>query len=335
MFTQNRAGKDMAAKKVSGDTDSSLLIIIVCLSLIALTLVFAGVLIAEAMSAPDSLQPGFDLKAITDTDLAGKRLLDTGWPCGEPDRSCCHILINDSDSILCVPAELSDGLLTLPIEHFRLIAGCGLEITMDGKLKLTKDGRSNVLQADSRQLIRGDGILTLPVVPYKVYGYTFVPLRFLCEVLGIEILWHDEGDTVLLSSPGVDPGSILTYMRTINASLMKAIKEFEGPYGEPLELVVSFYYSSRKSVYTASGYPAQAGTIAADISIPFGTRFHIPELSFISQDGVFTVKDRGRRVTGNNIDIFIPNSLRDDPDVSAAIRRGRFSVTGYILRPDS
>jgi 3D (Asp-Asp-Asp) domain-containing protein len=171
-------------------------------------------------------------------------------------------------------------------------------------------------------------------MPYKAFGYTFVPLRFLCEVMGLELLWLGESDIVLLSNPEVDPVALLPYMRTINADLLKAVKEFEGPYEESIELTVSFYYTSKKTTYTASGYPAEAGTIAADLSIPFGTRFHIPELSFISPDGVFTVKDRGRRVTGNNIDIFVPNSIRSNPDVSAAIRRGRFTVNGYMLAPN-
>jgi len=340
VFFSQSSDNRIAARRKADTVDSSLLILILSLCFVMIALASSGVLVAEelsspqAASAPKAEPAGFDLSSITAADIAGKRLSDTGWPCGQADRRCCHVIVNNSGSILCIPAEIADGLLMIPIEHFRLIAGCGLEITMDGKLKLTKDGRSSVLQADSPHLVRGDGLLRFPVIPYKVYGYTFVPLRFLCDVMGLEVHWHDESDTVLLSSPGVDAVSLLPYMRTINAVLLKAVKEFEGPYGESIELTVTFYYTSKKTTYTASGYPAEAGTIAADLSIPFGTRFSIPELSFIRPDGVFTVKDRGRRVTGNNIDVFVPNSLRDDPDVSAAIRRGRYTVHGYMLRPN-
>ncbi len=314
-------------------TSAFALALVLCAFFAVLSFADALPVSADVLPEPQSESGATGLSAFADIDLSGKRVPDTGWPCGRADRQCCHILVNDSDFILCVPAERSDGTLMLPIEHFRLITGSDLDITLDGRLRLTKNSRSYILQADFTQLTRGGGNLAFPVAPYKVYGFTFVPLRFLCEAMELEVYWHDDSDTVLLSCPDVFPGSLPPYMRTINAELLKAIKDFEGPYGEPMDLIVTFYYSAKQTVYTASGYPAEAGTIAADISIPFGTRFQVPELSYIRADGIFTVRDRGRRILGNSIDIFIPGSMRSDPRVSAAVRRGRFTVTGYMLPP--
>jgi 3D (Asp-Asp-Asp) domain-containing protein len=104
---------------------------------------------------------------------------------------------------------------------------------------------------------------------------------------------------------------------------------------EPLPFVVTFYYSNRNPAYTASGHPAVAGSLAADPSVPFGTQYYIPELSFIREDCVFTVHDRGSAVKGNIIDVYIPQALRSDPRVNAALRRGRYPVVGYGYDPEN
>jgi 3D (Asp-Asp-Asp) domain-containing protein len=51
---------------------------------------------------------------------------------------------------------------------------------------------------------------------------------------------------------------------------------------------------------TASGKRVQAGMCAADKRIPFGTRLRIEGL------GEFVVEDRGRKIYGNRIDIYVP-----------------------------
>ncbi len=60
-----------------------------------------------------------------------------------------------------------------------------------------------------------------------------------------------------------------------------------------------------------TGYPAADGsplkdyhTIAADASIPFGTKVYIPFFAAAPNGGYFEVEDRGSAIVGNRIDIY-------------------------------
>ena len=305
--------------------------------LIAL-IICAGILIAEELDM--AKDPSSDaVRSNADETHARKPLSDTGWECGEPNRSCSHILMNGSGPLLCVPSEMIDNCLMIPLEHYRLIAGCGLEIGLDGTRQLIKYDRVYQIDLDSAMLVCGGESWAFPLPPFELHGHIYVPLRFLCEILGLEIQWNNDSDTVLLSSPWVDVESLMQPMNSINKRILARLSEEEAKTteapAEPVELIVTFYYSSRNTTYTASGYQAVAGSIAADSSIPFGTQFYIPELSMICEDGIFTVQDRGRSIHGNAIDVFLPNALLNDKDVSAALRRGRFSVIAYPVQPDS
>ncbi|WP_242831021.1 3D domain-containing protein [Desulfosporosinus meridiei] len=52
---------------------------------------------------------------------------------------------------------------------------------------------------------------------------------------------------------------------------------------------------------TASGEPVKEGwTIAADPSLPFGTKIYIPKL-----EHTYTVTDRGGAIRGNRLDLYM------------------------------
>ncbi|MGB9879896.1 MAG: 3D domain-containing protein [Anaerolineae bacterium] len=70
---------------------------------------------------------------------------------------------------------------------------------------------------------------------------------------------------------------------------------------------------------TKSGEPAGPGTIAADPSIPFGTRIWVPGYGW----GI--VKDRGSAIKGNRLDVFVP-------DVREAVEWGRRELAVLIVR---
>jgi len=72
---------------------------------------------------------------------------------------------------------------------------------------------------------------------------------------------------------------------------------------------------------TASGDKVRRGLIAADRSLPLGTRVRLNAGSY---SGEYTVADRGSRVRGRTIDIWVPNN-------GEAVRFGRRPVKLTIL----
>jgi len=72
---------------------------------------------------------------------------------------------------------------------------------------------------------------------------------------------------------------------------------------------------------TASGHGVRRGLIAADRSLPLGTRVRLNAGSY---SGEYTVADRGSRVRGRIIDIWVPSN-------SEAMRFGRRPVKLTIL----
>ena len=278
--------------------------------------------------------PRGDFPAVSDEELARKTLVQAGWECGKKDRHCTHMLINDSDFLLCVPTEVRDDCLMIPLEHFRLIAGCGLETGPDGKPRLIKFDTYQ-LEAGSPLLVRGDESWTFPVAPYEAHGELYVPLRFLGERLGLKLSWHEKTDVVLIQSLGVGADTLAAPVTALNKALLAAMKEEEWPNClEQVEISVTFYFSKKNPPYTASGNIAEAGSIAADPSIPYGAQYYIPVLEAIREDCIFTVHDRGRAVKGDLIDVFVPNDLRGDPIVAAILRRGKFRATAYLIDPE-
>ena len=75
---------------------------------------------------------------------------------------------------------------------------------------------------------------------------------------------------------------------------------------------------------TATGTETVRGIVAADPDVlPFGTVIRIRGLK--SHNGVYTVKDSGRKIKGREIDLFMPSC-------SAAKEFGRQPVTVTIVR---
>jgi len=104
------------------------------------------------------------------------------------------------------------------------------------------------------------------------------------------------------------------------------IRKLSDKFSEAKRLVViaTAYTSSREECddtpfITASGKKVRWGIIAADKSIPFGTKVYIP---YFKQ--TFVVEDRGGAIKGNRIDIWMEK--KED-----AIKFGKRKLVIYIL----
>ncbi len=72
---------------------------------------------------------------------------------------------------------------------------------------------------------------------------------------------------------------------------------------------------------TASGARAKGRMVAADRSVPFGTRIYIPGY------GLARVTDRGGAIKGNRLDLLMPTHEQ-------ALRWGRRTATVTIYGPE-
>jgi 3D (Asp-Asp-Asp) domain-containing protein len=96
--------------------------------------------------------------------------------------------------------------------------------------------------------------------------------------------------------------------------------EAESPAPEPAQKFVATAYALGGR--TASGQPVRRGLIAADRSLPLGTRVRLDAGRY---SGEYLVADRGGRVRGRIIDIWVPSN-------GEAIRFGRRPVKLTILK---
>jgi 3D (Asp-Asp-Asp) domain-containing protein len=309
------------------------LLVVLLLALIAAPF-NPGRLAAEALNDFFSNIGGPSPAVISDEALAAMEVLDTGWPSGQNHRSGARILLADSEVLIRLPSEYKNDSLMVPLEHFSLVTGCTFTITADQKVRLMKDNREYLLEADSPWLISGDDIWAFPIQPYEAHKSIYVPLRFLCGIMNIDVQWRQASATVLLAGYEADPQSLASSLAAANRVLLAALEDEEYPkLGEAQEIVITFYYSSAPAAWTASGNEAIAGSVAADPSIPFGAQYYIPELAFVRDDALFTVHDRGSAVRGNVLDIYLPNSVLALPAAKEALWRGRYTVTAYPVIP--
>jgi len=104
------------------------------------------------------------------------------------------------------------------------------------------------------------------------------------------------------------------------AAAPSAVKPSAGSVGlEPAQRFMATAYALPGR--TASGHPVRRGLIAADKSLPLGTRVRLDAGRY---SGEYLVADRGSRVRGRIIDIWVPSN-------GEAIRFGRRPVKLTIL----
>ncbi|HEY0081716.1 MAG TPA: 3D domain-containing protein [Pyrinomonadaceae bacterium] len=98
-----------------------------------------------------------------------------------------------------------------------------------------------------------------------------------------------------------------------------AKSEAEGPAAEPAQKFTATAYALPGR--TASGQPVRRGLIAADRALPLGTRVRLDAGGY---SGEYVVADRGGKVRGRTIDIWVPSN-------GEAVRFGRRPVKLTIL----
>lgn len=129
-------------------------------------------------------------------------LLLSAMPAAMPGltgTSGLRFVINDS-SLMTVPAELQNGCSMVPVQHFSQVTGAAYAQLPSNTVSLTKGNMTLNLTPGSLYLVSTDGSQTMPASPYIKDGLTYVPLRCLCEKLGIAVQWNAETRVISLTS---------------------------------------------------------------------------------------------------------------------------------------
>lgn len=102
-------------------------------------------------------------------------------------------LINEEEHLLDAAPFLVSGRTLLPLRFVG--EAFGISFTWDKQSKTVTYPSPNgqvVLTVGQKKVPVGDHSVNLDVAPSIVSGRTFVPLRFIGESLGQEVLWHPE-----------------------------------------------------------------------------------------------------------------------------------------------
>lgn len=118
---------------------------------------------------------------------------------GLTGTSGLRFMINDS-SLMTVPAELQNGCSMIPVQHFAQVTGAVYVQLPSNTISLTKGNTTLTLTPGSLALFSKDGTQTMPAAPFIKDGLTYVPLRCLCEKLGIQVQWNAETRIISLTS---------------------------------------------------------------------------------------------------------------------------------------
>ena len=99
-------------------------------------------------------------------------------------------------------AELQGGRTYLP---FRVIfEACGATVDWDAETKTVmavQDGRVLTMQVGQKTVDVGGASYTLDAAPYVKNGRTYVPVRFVSETLGYDVIWDQDAGQVNITAP--------------------------------------------------------------------------------------------------------------------------------------
>lgn len=106
-------------------------------------------------------------------------------------------VINDS-ALMHVPVEIRNDFSLIPAYHFAQVSGSAIQVHSDKQLTLSKGDKALTLSQGSTCIQTPAGPVQLPVAPFSQNGHLYVPLRFLCDQLDIDIEWNAQLRSIAL-----------------------------------------------------------------------------------------------------------------------------------------
>ena len=118
------------------------------------------------------------------------------------------VVLNGSKLIFDVPPIIDDGRTLVPLRA--IFEALGANITWDDTTKTitaTKGLSTITLQIGASSATKNGQIVNLDVPSKVIDGRTLVPLRFVSEAMGCDVMWADKSQTVVITDNS-DPNSL-------------------------------------------------------------------------------------------------------------------------------
>jgi len=109
-------------------------------------------------------------------------------------------IVNDKSLTLDVPPQIINGRTLVPIRFISEAFGAEVIWEPNTKsIKISFDGHYIILNVGSNKAIVNDKSLTLDVPPQIINGRTLVPIRFISEAFGAEVIWEPNTKSIKIS----------------------------------------------------------------------------------------------------------------------------------------
>jgi len=122
-----------------------------------------------------------------------------------------------------------------------VLGALGAEMAWDGRnrsVNINRGRTSLALTIGSKTATINGARIQLDVAPRIVNGRTLVPLRFVSESLGSQVVWRSRDLTVAITSPAKRPLTLATTTSTYDSGLLQAIlPDFEKAYDYKVRII--------------------------------------------------------------------------------------------------
>jgi len=126
--------------------------------------------------------------------------------------------INNQVYFLDEPPLIREGRAMVPLRFFSEALGAQVEwVASQKQVVVTTDAHQIILKnGSSIALVNGNSV-QLDAPPVIINGRVFVPLRFVSEILGYQVVWHAESRTVTVTGRYAAPQELASVMSQLES----------------------------------------------------------------------------------------------------------------------
>ena len=250
-----------------------------------------------------------------------------------------HVQVNGQSLTLAQPATQRGGRVFVPLRSIFESLGVGVAYD-NGTINATAGDKTVQVKIGSNQAIVNGQQTYLDAAPYIVGGTTMVPLRFVSEALGAEVVYDKNTGAIDIAAakPPIPNGS------SINATLMTDANTKSAYAGQPIKMMIkgpfptngnllagATLYGSVLAVQSASQGRAASIEFAVNSVQLAGSQMQQPIIAKIVKIDVHQKSNIGNEALGTGGGMLIGNWI--GKAVGAPKGQGGLvgAATGYLL----